>query len=68
MKFRHHKVVKHTQNYASAVSPTNCLSVFDPVVGLALKGLICWKFKWSSIYEKFAEALSQSNKLLSLTK
>ena len=68
MKLQHHKMVKHTQNHSSAVSPTNCLNVFDLVVWLAIKGLICWKLEWSSIYEKFAEALSQSNKLLSLTK
>ena len=34
-----HKIVKHTQTI-HRLSPTNCLSVFDHFVGLALKGLI----------------------------
>ena len=33
-----HKIVKHTQTI-HRLSPTNCLSVFDHFVGLALKGL-----------------------------
>ena len=34
-----HKMVKHTQQFVGN-SPTNCLSVFDHFVGLALKGII----------------------------
>ena len=39
--FKHqpHKMVKHTQTIRRLL-PTNCLSVFDHCVGLALKGLI----------------------------
>ena len=33
-----HKMVKHTQ-IIRRQQPTNCLSVFDHFVGLALKGL-----------------------------
>ena len=33
-----HKMVKHTQTIHRQ-KPTNCLSVFDHFVGLALKGL-----------------------------
>ena len=33
-----HKLVKHTQTIRRLL-PTNCLSVFDPLVGLTLKGL-----------------------------
>ena len=33
-----HKIVKHTQ-IIRRQEPTNCLSVFDHSVGLALKGL-----------------------------
>ena len=37
-KCQHHKTVKHTQTIRRLL-PTNCLSVFDHFVGLALKGL-----------------------------
>ena len=33
-----HKIVKHTQTIRRLL-PTNCLSVFDHFLGLALKGL-----------------------------
>ena len=33
-----HKIVKYTQTIRRLL-PTNCLSVFDHFVGLALKGL-----------------------------
>ena len=35
-----HKMVKHTQTICPQ-QPTNCFSVFDHFVGLALKGLKC---------------------------
>ena len=51
-------MVKHTQTTCRQ-QPTNCLSVFGHVVGLALKGLryldefISWrKFKWQDIDSK----------------
>ena len=37
-KRQSHKMVKHTQTIR--VLPTNCLSVFDHFVGMAVKGLI----------------------------
>ena len=37
-KCKPHKMVKHTQTIRRQ-KPTNCLSVFDHFVGLALKGL-----------------------------
>ena len=37
-KRQSHKMVKHTQTIHRQ-QPTNCLSVFDHFVGLALKGL-----------------------------
>ena len=37
-KCQHHKMVKHTQAIRRQ-QPTNCLSMFDHFVGLALKGL-----------------------------
>ena len=37
-KPHYHKMVKHTQTICRKL-PTNCLSVFDHFVGLALKGL-----------------------------
>ena len=36
MKRQPHKMIKHTE---AIRLPTNCLSVFDRFVGLALKGL-----------------------------
>ena len=38
-KCKHHNMVKHTQKNCWLL-PTNCLSVFDHFVRLALKGLI----------------------------
>ena len=38
MKIKLDKMVKHTQTIRRQ-QPTNCLSVFDQFVGLALKGL-----------------------------
>ena len=42
LTFKHqpHKMVKHTQTNRLLL-PTNCLSVSDHFVGLALKGLTC---------------------------
>ena len=40
-KHKPHKMVKHTQTIRRLL-PTNCLSVFDHFVGLALKGLKAW--------------------------
>ena len=37
-KCQPHKMVKHTQTIRWQI-PTNCLSVFDHFVGLAIKGL-----------------------------
>ena len=37
-KYQSHKMVKHTQTICRQ-QPTNCSSVFDNFVGLALKGL-----------------------------
>ena len=39
IKRQPHKMVKHAQKIRRLL-PTNCLSVFDHFVGLALKGLI----------------------------
>ena len=38
-KCQPHKMVKHTQAVRQ-LFPTNCLSVFDHFLGLALKGLM----------------------------
>ena len=38
----------HSNNSLAVVLPTNCLSVFDHFVGLALKGLIL-EVKWNLV-------------------
>ena len=42
IKRKLYKMVRHTQTIRR-LQPTNCLSVFDPFVGLALKGLKSFK-------------------------
>ena len=42
-------MVKHTETIRRLL-PTNCLSVFDHFVGLALKGLICFQIMKSESY------------------
>ena len=39
-----HKIVKHTRQFVGEL-PTNCLSVFCPIVGLAYEGLTSEYFK-----------------------
>ena len=41
-------MVKHTQTICRLL-PTNCLSVFDHFVGLALKGLNCEKLTYDDM-------------------
>ena len=46
-----HKMVKHTQKISrQKQGPTNCLSVFDHFVGLALKGLTKIQFFFGSMW------------------
>ena len=56
-----HKMAKHTQTICRLL-PTNCLSVFNHFVRLALKGLTCiilfWNFK-ISIFTKIFEFLER---------
>ena len=42
-----HKIVKHTQTICRLL-PTNCLSVFDHIVGLALKRLMYIQAKFEN--------------------
>ena len=65
-------MVKHTQTIRRLL-PTNCLSVFDYFMGLALKGLMIWradkdpvvngwldkkKFMWLWVQNEFLKALT----------
>ena len=54
-KCQSHKMVKHTVKHTQ--TPTNCLSVFDHFVGLALEGL---KTNITGFQKNSFEAYSQS--------
>ena len=53
-------MVKHTQTIRRLMS-TNCLSVFDHFVGLALKELICKAHRFTSFYVKGTYVINMSN-------
>ena len=48
-KYQTHKMVKHTQTIRRQ-QPTNCLSVTNHLVGLALKGLRSFRHHQSTLY------------------
>ena len=55
-------MIKHVQTICR-VLPTNCLSVFDHFVGLALKGLhtsLTWILYWE-FYKKFRAAIFKND-------